>query len=580
MRKKYIISIIALVSMLLGSLVFAQPPYYVVGDAPGLPWWGTWDATSILYDDGTNGDTIAGDRVYTRDISIVTPGDYQYKISRAGWATTYPAENGYFSPTVANETVKFWLDTNAYPGGWSPASHIPNHSADPLLVGAHTFNAVGTWQDEAGNLFDWDPTALIHQMRDDGLGGDTLANDSIYTLVVTINTTGMFEYKGTSDGGWNRQITATGKTWNLGAGVNFTVLVANDTVKFECDIIKGRIKATPQTGVLPGYYALGDVQGSTPDASTRMYDDGTNGDQTASDRIYTRAFEVASPGDHYFKVLHAQAGGGQAYYPPTGDGCYYVTSLSNETVRLLFDTNTTYDDWYPMTNFAFEESTTTVYDSLPYVAIGDFQWGAGAPGNWSPNDTTATNLIYSGSGNRWMRTCTFIRGSYPSGFSYKVAAKGGWEGPGNNRQIGTGGRTQGSGDPDKLAFTIANLGDRARFDAEVVKGRIKVTLVPTIVSGPSALRPSQQAVYRASGGFTPYSAWTSSNPSVALVVTYADDTAVVEGVSLGTATIVVGDSMWETDSIVVTVTPTAAPIAVDPKETVIYRSTPLWMLVE
>ena len=81
----------------------------------------TWATHNPLYDDGTNGDLLGGDGVFTTDIIIPTAGRYEFKVTNGTWTESYPADNSWLNTTEDNQVVKVTFDTN-------------DHSADAGLA--------------------------------------------------------------------------------------------------------------------------------------------------------------------------------------------------------------------------------------------------------------------------------------------------------------------------------------------------------------------------------------------------------------------------------------------------------------
>jgi len=149
-----------------------------------------WDNTSTgLVDDGTQGDALAGDGVYTLSLSVAMPGNYAWKALVCGsWTTTYPAENSWYITTTADQAVTLLLDTNDHTGDAGmalvPAVNIPNVIGDTRPT---SYTAVGDWQG-------WNNTDPATVMTDMGNG--------FYRLVYTIPTAGSYIGKVVQTGSW------------------------------------------------------------------------------------------------------------------------------------------------------------------------------------------------------------------------------------------------------------------------------------------------------------------------------------------------------------------------------------------
>ncbi len=90
-----------------------------------------------MLDDGTNGDLIADDGVYSLAIAIPTAGTSGWKAVECGnWGLAYPSSNSWFTTSAADQSVTFTFDTNDYSANAGmallPASNIVNITGDTL----------------------------------------------------------------------------------------------------------------------------------------------------------------------------------------------------------------------------------------------------------------------------------------------------------------------------------------------------------------------------------------------------------------------------------------------------------------
>jgi hypothetical protein len=112
--------------------IMADVDWCVAGDLNG---WN--NSANPMYDDGTNGDLLAGDGVYSLALTVATAGYYQWKAVECGnWGLAYPSANSWFTTTAADQTITFTLDTNDYSANAGmallPASNIVNVTGDTL----------------------------------------------------------------------------------------------------------------------------------------------------------------------------------------------------------------------------------------------------------------------------------------------------------------------------------------------------------------------------------------------------------------------------------------------------------------
>jgi len=158
--------------------------------AGGFNGWN--NAGNQLYDDGTNGDLVAGDGIFSANITIATPGRYEWKVTAwASWATTFPSSNNsWLITTITNQVVKITFNTNTLGDIWMPNNNIINALDMPGPVVA------------AGDHQGWN-NAGPQVMHDDGLDGDWLAGDGIFCWHTVVATPGTYYWKPVISGSWD-----------------------------------------------------------------------------------------------------------------------------------------------------------------------------------------------------------------------------------------------------------------------------------------------------------------------------------------------------------------------------------------
>ncbi len=187
-----------------------------------------------LVDDGTSGDLLGGDGIYSLEYEIGTAARNTWKIFDCGtWDSTMP-QNAWSFTTVTSQTVKFTYDTNDHSSdaGWPfyPTQNIPNAWDDMPA----TFTAVGDWQS-------WVPTDTNTIMTN-------LGNNS-YVYTQTFATAGTYIGKATNDG-WNNQMSVDGRSVN-GGNISFEVHEDGDIVTFWIDGNTGRMAIVTPPPLLP-----------------------------------------------------------------------------------------------------------------------------------------------------------------------------------------------------------------------------------------------------------------------------------------------------------------------------------------
>ncbi len=186
-----------------------------------------WATHNPLYDDGTNGDLLGGDGIFSADITIPTDERYEFKVTNCTWDLTYPSSNSWFITTGTDQVVKLTFDTN-------------DHSADTGLEMFPSVNIVHAWDSAndfiaVGSFQGWDNANPETTMTSLGRG--------LYGVDALIEIPGDYEYKVVVFGLWdgigfdNRSVNA--------ANIPFTTYIANDEVPFLLDYRTGRVGVFP-----------------------------------------------------------------------------------------------------------------------------------------------------------------------------------------------------------------------------------------------------------------------------------------------------------------------------------------------
>ena len=223
---KTLLSLMAALTLTAGA---ASAQYHVAGDFNG------WDANiNPMFDDGTNGDLVAGDGIHTLELEIAAAGRHEWKAAEAGWANSWPGSgNSWFITPADNTVVTFTFDTNVMGDGWAPDGNSMNTD----YTRGTPYTLVGSLGDELGGN-DWDPTGVL-QLTDDGVDGDVVAGDGVYTFEAAIGVTGSFEWKIAVNGGWGEQYGVDGPGTNSATWLIDVTDVG--TLTFLLDVNTGRI---------------------------------------------------------------------------------------------------------------------------------------------------------------------------------------------------------------------------------------------------------------------------------------------------------------------------------------------------
>ncbi|MCX7019338.1 MAG: choice-of-anchor X domain-containing protein [bacterium] len=371
--------------------VFPTPPLYVTGIGPVFdPAWSPGTPEYQM--------TALGDGIFYADITAKGQGGggactFEWKAVGSSWSDgDAPQDNATGVAETTGSVIRLLVDTVARTDGFLP--NVGEYGArgvcctEPSVVyTTDVVRATGNFISELGGT-NWDASSTYTVMYDDGTHGDEVAGDSTYTLAMSGLTAGNYEFKISFSGEWNRQISTTGFT-SAGGNIPFKSLGPADNLKILADVKHGRTKIVSNMAVPgPPFYGVSAAWGLSMNSSTVLFDDGTCGDVTAGDKIYSRAFAVNAPTQY---TLKAQQGVGPEY-PGTGSvggfppgGYPFETVTTGQIILMQFDTNVLADSYVPNTRYVWTDPVSRRIP--PYVqAIGDFMIDLGGAGNWNNSD--------------------------------------------------------------------------------------------------------------------------------------------------------------------------------------------------
>lgn len=122
-----------------------------------------WDGRStMLFDDGTNGDRTAGDTLYSRTITFAEPGRYLWRVLPCGqWNSAVPEKSAWVFATEPNQDITFTFNPNMPPSRLWPRSYAftANDTLPARVV------AVGSFQNRR-----WDSEDTRTEMEPSGNG--------------------------------------------------------------------------------------------------------------------------------------------------------------------------------------------------------------------------------------------------------------------------------------------------------------------------------------------------------------------------------------------------------------------------
>ena len=208
------------------ALPAAAQPWYARGSFYGSGW--PADTGNEMYDDGTGGDAVAGDGIFSRLIAEENGlGRQEWKAANADWTMNFPPYNQFLHIEVAGEQVLFTYDSNSYADGWIPDSNIVWN--DHFAPTGSTFEVVGS----APELGDWTAGVIATEVA------------GIYTVEVTIATPGSYLYKWRANGNWDDFVFGkNGAAGGIGNDLEFETTSPDEQVTFEFDPAVGRVRVS------------------------------------------------------------------------------------------------------------------------------------------------------------------------------------------------------------------------------------------------------------------------------------------------------------------------------------------------
>ncbi|MGI8905499.1 MAG: choice-of-anchor X domain-containing protein [Candidatus Sumerlaeaceae bacterium] len=388
---------------------------FATGENPPLDNFnpGTSSALQLL-NDGTGGDTVASDNIWSRNVTITSSPAatlnqrFLWKIGSgapsAQWAFSYPGGFDNSWSRYLPGTMKFLFDTATRNDGYVPDPGVNAFvgllytSPSPVAPG-NTVRVVGNFISELGGN-DWTTTDPTGNMNDSGTAGDTASGDGIFTLSFTGVAAGSYEFKilvnpsNTVANDYARQVSNIGYATG-GGNLSANIFATSDQIKVLFDSSTGRTKVTnsnPLANPGPPFFATSSAWNVNLNATTQMYDNGTNGDAISGDGIHSRLVTTTAGGAG-FTVNVKQGVGPQ--YPGTG-GYPIDIATTGQTVLVHFDTNVRSDGYSPDTRYVWTDPNSR-HVAVPNVvgAVQDELGGA----EWDPTSTNFTLVDTGASGD-------------------------------------------------------------------------------------------------------------------------------------------------------------------------------------
>jgi hypothetical protein len=208
-----------------------------VGTAQAGPWFakgdyfagvnGNWnsDAGNEMFDDGTNGDAVSADGIFTRDVTTdMGVGRHEWKAALDDWSSAFPGTNQWVYIFAPSDVITMTLDTNFYADEWIPNQNIVWNS-QPMPVGS-TLEVIGG----AAEIGSW------------GSGVAASLIGSVWTLQVNVATPGFYEYKWRANGNWDDFVFGLDGAASAGGNLGFETTEEGESVRFELNVDTGRAR--------------------------------------------------------------------------------------------------------------------------------------------------------------------------------------------------------------------------------------------------------------------------------------------------------------------------------------------------
>jgi hypothetical protein len=293
-----------LFTFLLFSIAIHAQAWAVAGSMNG---WN--NALDGLYDDGTHGDAVSGDGIFTGQVTVAAVGRYEWKATLWGnWATAYPANNSWIYTTAPDQVVTFTLNTNTYTDNWFPKLNIVNANDNPGPIVA------------AGSHQGWN-NAGTEVMHDDGLDGDLVAGDGIFTWHTIVGTPGNYGWKPVYSGTWDAWGSDNRNMYS--ADQNYTTTDPNQNVYFYLNNKTGRIAVSAQPALRLNLIAF--VEGRFNVADTTLIPDTL----TVELRNATAPYSLVNSKE----VLLTTKGEGTVYFNNPNDIPYWIVLKHRNSIE-------------------------------------------------------------------------------------------------------------------------------------------------------------------------------------------------------------------------------------------------------
>ncbi len=458
-----------------GNGSVATDPFFPNNFAP--------DTSTLQFkNDGTSGDLVAGDSIFTVEANLVPN-------SSGGWKAASNSFSPINSPTGSNldipntgstGVVTFYLDTALTGDGFLPEAGTGEFE-DGFVYTSLSLDAVNGSDDGTIRMLGSFQSALGGSNFTSGLGELVLTDvnsDDIYTTTVTGIPAGSYEGKFTiGTAGFSKPDFGARGFAGGGNNITFTVLNSTDSIEFSLNAITGRYRIESSTPGVVGepFYAQSSAWGTGFTSLEQLDDDGTT-------EFYSKEYVVTTPGDYTLRVTDTAGNRYPSSGNPSTNFYPFTTTTPNQTVRVIFDRRTYNDGFFPENDFVIvvdsvSRETLTTITGIQFT--GNFQADFASFGFTVPD----SNFVATDDGDGIWTYSTPV-GAFSaneSNQSYKAVFSSTGGNPTNfTLQIGGGddGLTTGGNNSNVGGLTYST-GDFIHGKADTRTGRIRMEASPS-----------------------------------------------------------------------------------------------------
>lgn len=244
------------------------------------------------YDDGTNGDAVAGDNIWSLEIQNIADGTYE-------WGAT-DQNDAWLTPDVPNYT--FTIASGNVTGKTEIviAASKPKHKVKFTVVDASEVESMIKLR---GSMFGWDGG---REMYDDGTNGDDVANDHTFTLEADVEE-GTWQWGIENPCGWKLEGSNKEFTVAVGGAVSGDVSYTIPAITGSAYNVTFRVDMSSQIVSSSGVYVSGDFMSKVDGKTLCNWSKDTLMLETQGNDIYTITVPVYA-GSYKWKFFNGDCG--------------------------------------------------------------------------------------------------------------------------------------------------------------------------------------------------------------------------------------------------------------------------------